>query len=51
MLIGDGLPPSVVAAKMRSARNCAFDTSREALKKLETSGVPTAVGSCAASHG
>ena len=36
MLTGDGLPPRIVAEKIKKARNCAFDTSREALKKAES---------------
>ena len=43
MLTDDGLPPRIVAEKIKKARNCAFDTSREALKKLKASGVPDSV--------
>jgi cobalamin biosynthesis Co2+ chelatase CbiK len=43
MLTGDRLPPRIVAEKIKKARNCAFDTSREALKKLKASGVPDSV--------
>jgi hypothetical protein len=43
MLTGDGLPPRIAAEKIRKARNCAFDSSREALKKLKASGVPDSV--------
>ena len=43
MLTGDGLPPRIVAEKIKKARNCAFDTSRAALKTLKASGVPDSV--------
>jgi cobalamin biosynthesis Co2+ chelatase CbiK len=43
MLTGDRLPPRIVAEKIKKARNCAFDTSREALKKLKAAGVPDSV--------
>ncbi len=43
MLTGDGLPPRIVAEKIKKASHCTFDTSREALKKLKASGVPDSV--------
>jgi len=43
MLTGDGLPPRIVAEKIKKASHCAFDTSREALKKLKASRVPDSV--------
>jgi cobalamin biosynthesis Co2+ chelatase CbiK len=43
MLTDDGLPPRIVTEKIKKARNCTFDTSREALKKLKASGVPDSV--------
>jgi len=43
MLTGDGLPPRIVAEKIKKAQKCAVDTSREALKKLKASAVPDSV--------
>jgi len=40
---GDGLPPRIVEDRIKKASNCAFDTSREALKKLKASGRPDSV--------
>lgn len=44
MLVTDGLPPKIVVEKIRKAKkNCIFDTSREALKQLRSTGVPDPV--------
>jgi integrase len=43
MLITDGLPAQIVVEKIKKAKNCLFDTSREALKELRAAGVSDSV--------